>query len=365
MPIHNIGFRNGLSLAVFFTASRIFLTLPRTAVDISGTAGCLLMLLSGLASSAPALVISGLLTCCRGQSLLQFTDQVFGQILGTLVNFVYFLFFYYGAFVTLRQFSENIVGAAYPRTPLPVIILCFVAAGSYASARGVEPLARVAWLCAPFTLAGLATLLIGGLLTYTTINAFTPIWGYGVGPTLLGSGLGASRFEGGLLLAVLARHFRTTREATRSVWFTLAVSWLAFLAVQFVYMQVFPYPSSARISFPLFAVSRTIITGRWFQRVESIFFIMWVIAGFLRVATGLYASSLILAHLMRMEDYRLLLPALGVAAYHLAQLPRNLPAAEGWDAHVMLAFGWIVVLVLPLITLIVSRFRKEKPAVAG
>ncbi|MFZ5823057.1 MAG: GerAB/ArcD/ProY family transporter [Bacillota bacterium] len=347
-----------MTVGVIYIGAKIFLAFPRTMAELGGPAAWMIVLIASLASSLSWLAIWGLLSQHPGKTLPEATEATLGPWLGSLVNLAYASLFYAVTFLVLRQFSENIVAAILPKTPLPVVIIGLLVVIAYGSLLGIEAIARSAWFVTPFMVVGVVALLAGGLFTYRGLNALTPFWGPGLLPVAGWGLIKVSLFAEILVVGLLAGQVRTQRDLLVSGWLTLAGSALAFLVTVVVYSYVFPYPGSSRVSFPLLEISRVIITGRWFQRVESIFFIIWVLAGALKLSISLYGCARFLAHVMNLSQYQHLVVPLSVTVYSAALLPPSLPAAVSLDANLLRNWGWIVSLLLPLITWVVSAIRR-------
>ncbi|HWI53298.1 MAG TPA: GerAB/ArcD/ProY family transporter, partial [Symbiobacteriaceae bacterium] len=262
-------------------------------------------------------------------------------------------------FLSLRQFSENITATVLPKTPLTVITLAFLGVACYGVILGLEGIARVVWVITPFSLVALVTLLGGGYLTHHGDNPLFPFWGWGAGATVGWGLLRSADFAELLLLGLLVPHFRRLDLLRKTAWIALGSSVLIIAGTVVLYEQIFPWPGGGRISFPLLEVSRLIITGRWVQRLESIFFLVWVIMATLAVTTGLYATVRTLAETIGLENERHLVLPVALTLYSLAQLPSNLALAVAWDAEGVRTWGWSISIVLPLLTLLVSTLRRK------
>lgn len=365
MPVHKVGPLEAVSLLLFFGAAKIFLAFPRRVVELAGTGAWLTVLVAALVAALTCLALSGLARQYPKQSLIGATEIILGPVLGTAVNLVYFAYFHFLCFTALRQFAENIASTILPRTPLPVLVFTFLAAGAYAALLGLEGIARVAWMMAPFSLITLTALLAGGWWSYHAAGFLTPVWGYGL-PFSLGVGVVKSALFGDLLLAgLLVPHFRGEQRFHRIIWSSLLGAAALMFTTVVIYLAVFPWPSGARIGFPLLEISRLIITGRWVQRLESLFFVMWVAVATLQIGAGIWATSVTLAQTMKLNNYRHLVLPLALTIYSLAMLPTSLIEAVSWDTDFLRVYGGIVSVLLPLLTWVVDRVRHKEAARAS
>ncbi len=347
---------------MLFVGAKIFLAFPRTLAELGGPAAWMIVLIGGLTASLTVIAILGVLTHFPGRSLPEATEAVLGPVIGSLVNLAYAAFFYFVGFIGLREFSENIVAAILPRTPLPAVLIAFLAVIVYGCLLGAEAIARTAWFVAPFTVAGVIALLGGGLVTYRATNALYPFWGPG-GLEIAGWGvLSVSLFSEILIVGVLGAELRQREKLVKAAWWSLLMGGLFLLGTVLVHLVVFPYPSSARVSFPLLEISRLIVTGRWLQRVESVFFVIWVMVGALKVSVAHYGCCRTLAHIVRLPRYQYLVIPLAVTLYSASLLPPNLTTAVDLDANILRSVGWIISLALPLLTWLVAVLRNGRRA---
>lgn len=357
MARHNLGVVESTFLVVFFVTAKIYLAFPRIMVDVGGTAAWMVPLIGGCAATVTWWAVWGLSRRYAGQSLVQATERALGPVFGTLVNLVYAAFFHAITFLVLRQFSENIASSILPKTPLNIITLAFLSVACYGVLLGLEGLARVVWLVTPFTLIALVVLLVGGIYTQSAEYPLFPFWGWGAVPTIMWGLAKVSSFAELLLLGLLLPHFRDSGSLKVVARWSIGLSIVVMVGTVLFYQYIFPWPGGGRVSFPLLEVSRLIITGRWVQRMESVFFLVWIIMATLSAATGLYATVRTLAETIGLENERHLVLPVALTVYSMAQAPNNLSAAVAWDSDGIRVWGWIVTVALPLLTLLVSTIR--------
>ena len=72
---------------------------------------------------------------------------------------------------------------------------------------------------------------------------------------------------------------------------------------------------STETTLPFYRLSRNIYLGRFFQRVEALFIIIWSIVGALKIALTLYGAAVSLARTLKLPDYRPLIWPLGLIIF--------------------------------------------------
>lgn len=348
MTEHNLGLRETVSLVVMMTCAKVFLGLPRVLVELGGSAAWLIVLISMIHGPLMWLGVRGVLRLHPGRSLVTATEAILGPVLGTAVNLAYFGQFFALEAVVLREFSEGMVMVFLPTTPLPVVMLALLATVVYMTYLGMEALTRTAWLGGPFMLIGYVAMLAGAIWTHAEPNALAPYLGKGLDQVLLW-GVTQNLLGDLLIFGLVAPSFRAFKQWDRAVWWTILFCTVLLVATEIVYLYVFPYPAGERIVLPLMQATRTISLGPALQRVESVFFVIWLVGSIFKLCGFLYVSASALAQTLRLPVYRHLLTPFAVLVFSLGLVPESVAETVRLD-FVLRQFGGIVTVLLPLIT---------------
>lgn len=328
--------------------AKAFLGLPRVLAEVGGTGAWMVVLISSLHGPLIWWVVRGLLKHYPGKSLIGATEAALGPVLGPIANLTYALFFGFLMVVVLREYSDALASVFMLATPLPVLALITLSTASYLAYLGIEPLTRTAWMGGTWMLLGVGVLLAGGLVTYREPAAIFPFWGTGPAALLMW-GLVKNIWGDLLLFAVIAPSFRKLADLDRVFKWTILISGTVMPVAMVVYLYVFPYPAARRIVLPLLQMSRTISLGPGVQRLESVFFLIFLAAGVIKMGAALLATSAVLSETLRIKGFRHLLVPLVVLAFHISLLPKDLSQAIAWDSFLR-NFGGIATIIIPAMT---------------
>jgi spore germination protein KB len=72
----------------------------------------------------------------------EYMQKILGKVMGTVLAFVYILYFMYDASRVLRDFGEMLLTFAYPDTPLFIANALLILVIIYATRKGIEVIAR-------------------------------------------------------------------------------------------------------------------------------------------------------------------------------------------------------------------------------
>ncbi len=357
MTEHNLSVREAVSLVVTMTCAKVFLGVPRALTEQGATAAWLVALISALYGPLMWAAVRGIVRRYPGKSLVTATEAVMGPFFGLLINLIYFSFFAFLSVTVIREFSEGMAILFLPTTPVPVLILILLGTSVYIAHLGIEAAGRTAWLGGPFMLAGYAALAFASLRTHAEPNALAPYWGTGPAQVALG-GLSQNLLSDLLLLGVIVPSFRAIKQLDRAFLWSILLSGLILVSTEIIYLYVFPWPSARNVTLPLMQVTRAISLGPGLQRVESLFFVIWLVGSVMKVAAAVYGAASTLAQTLRLPSYRHLFFPLGSLMFSFAVLPRNMAVAIEWD-QTMRQYGVFATAMLPCLVWVVASVRKR------
>ncbi len=345
-------------LLTLSSMARIFLTFPRFLVEIAGEAAWLSSL-AGLAMVLFQVYVFLLLLRTHPQkNIVDITAEALGRVAGTAANIVYAAFFVAVAAMFTRTFSEALLVSALPRTPISVVSTGYVAMGVLGAYVGLEAMARSARVVYPFVVAGIAILLLALIPLWDYTQLFPPL---GQGPlSILRGGLIAGAVVEVLLAAVIVQSFHDPDKFGTILSWAMLMGFGYMIALMLILVMTFGYNTAQELTLPFYQVSRLIYLGRYFQRVESIFIIIWGYIGMVKVVLTLYAAAVTFAGTFKLPDYRPLIWPLALIIFVASLLPGDMPAAERIEAVVLRYYAWFPAFVLPLAVLAAGRARNRR-----
>lgn len=342
----------GLAEAIILLAvsniARIFLPYPRYLVELGGSAAWMTPIGGLLVALAGVYLMSLVLNKNPNHTIIEINEKVFGPFMGIVINIVIVFFFLTVSALFAREFSEALIIAALPETPISVIMTAYLAVGLLGAYLGIEALARTARLSYIYIFVGL-TILIAALTPKWNLNNFFPIFGdspmnvFGLG-TLSTAAL-TEIILGGVLVQAMggAKKFSVIGYRSMLIAFTL----LMVLLVAIVLTLGRDHAMEAAL--PFYRISRSIYLGRFFQRVEAVFVIIWSLVGGIKIALTLYAAAVSLARTLKLPDYRPLIWPLGLGIFIMGLLPLDMFTAVMLDSDFLRPFSIFPNYVLPVL----------------
>ncbi len=351
------GMAEGVVLLTMSLIARIFLTFPRSLVEEAGTASWISSLLGLGLALVQVRIIYLLLKPHPEKNIVDITGAVLGKIAGTMANIIYAAFFVAVGALFTRNFSEALLLSALPRTPISVVSIGYIAVALLGAWVGLEAMARSARVTYPFVVAGMAVLLLS-LIPQWDFTQLFPLLGKGPAGVMT-AGLEAGGIIEILLAGVLVKSFHGAGNFGKITARAMAMGFAWLILLELVLVLTLGHIAGQESTLPFYQLSRLIYLGRYFQRIESIFIIIWGYVGMVKVALTLYCAAVTLAWTFKLPDHRPLVWPLALVVFVVSLLPLDLPATVRFEAEYLRLVIWFPGVLIPVLALAVDRVKKK------
>lgn len=344
-------------LLTMSNAARIFLPYPRFLAETGGPAAWMTPLGGLVVALIGVHVATLVLRKDLDKTIIEITEEALGPVLGMVFNLITFAFFMAVATLFIREFSEAMIIAALPSTPISVIAFTFLFAGLLGAYLGIETMARSARLMYPYAIGGIIILLLALIPRWDVYNIF-PILGNGA-LRVFGEGTFSTSAVTEIILAAVLVQAMGGVEKFRHIGFrSMIIAFALLMALLVTLTMALSWEVVTENTLPFYRLSSIIYLSRFFQRVEAVFVIIWGIIGALKIALTLYGASVSLARTLKLPDYRPLIWPLGLSVYILSFLPPDMPTAVKLDADFLRPFALIPNYLLPLLVFVAFWLRR-------
>lgn len=297
---------------LFYTG--IFSTSVLTAQGVAARLAKQDMWLLPLAGSATG-YLTVILLCYLGskfpdQTIIEYSGHILGKVAGKLLGLYILIFALLGTGIVLRQYVDFIGLAFLPRTPNLVLAGTLVFVCTFVVRSGLEILGRSAQFFTP-VLLGMLTLVILLAIHDFDVTHILPVLEKGVQPLLKGGLYYQAWYALFVFVSFYYPYVKDRRNARK--WGLLAVAMDCATMVASNMMALFVLgPIIGAYNFPFMIVGRYIALGEFFEHLESIIMVMWVVTLYLRICFTYYILALGTAQWCGLTVYRPLVYPLGI-----------------------------------------------------
>lgn len=292
-------------------------------------------------------------------TLIEAIQKVFGKWFGTLLSLMTLMFFLVVIAGSIRGISDFVIAEMLPATPIPAILLLFIFIVIMATRLGIEVIGRAGEIFTPMVII-LFLILTVAIVPQMEIVRILPIMEDGIKPVLRGTiPITAYTFLEPVVFLMILPYVNKQQQITRSfIHGTLLGGSVIFITI-LVSILVLGPDLTARDVYPSYNIARRISVGGFFERVEALIALQWMLTFFIKVTLYFYAFILGLSQLLKLKEYRVLTLPTGLILVALAPLiaPNYTyysTVFENYWVYYVITFG----LFLPLVLLCVVMFRR-------
>ncbi len=347
------------TLLINLICTKIFLNYPRTTAEDAGTAGWILTIYISLICIVFLFFVFKLYSKFEGKDLLDISEYVGGKVGKIICGTIIIAFFLYITSVILREFAENMKVISFDTTPISVIMVFFLIGIVLSAYFGLETIVRINVIMVPIISIGFLLIIIA-VLPFSDISNLFPILGTGTYNIFIKSLLKISTYSD-LLVLFLIVPFIGGNETFKKIGYTAIGISAIFLTLSVItFVSVIPYPSVLEGFLPIYRMARLINYGRFFQRVETVFIIIWVSAALLYLSITFYFAVSTFKKTFNLKYYRPLILPFTIILFTLSILPPNLVTAENLAVKYFRKTSWIVTFLIVFLLLLVANYIKKR-----
>ncbi len=300
------------------------------AIGIDAKQGAWISILLGLAAGLVAFFIYyRLYKQFPDLPLTGYLQKVLGRYIGTVVGFLYVIYFLYIAARVLRDFGDLLVSSTLPETPLFVVNLLMICAIVYVLYLGVEVLARSGefFLMILLIIGTIANLLIvfAGIID---LNNLLPITGEGWSVILSTTFPAVFTFPFGevVVFTMLLPYLNQQKVVFKVGASALLFSGLLLAFTTSMNIAVLGPDIASRSIFPLLTAVGKIRVADFLERLDALVVVTLIVGMFFKIAIFTYAGIVGLTFLFRLDTYqKLVLPIGLIVLFSSISMAKNFP----------------------------------------
>lgn len=359
METSKITAAEAISIILGMFVAYTLVALPRSMLETTKTATLINLIYVGIIALLITFLIYKLLIKFPGSDIVDIAEYLGGKPLKTFIGMVFIFYFLFSSSILLRNFCECLKIVYYPMTSLIFIILTFIVVIYITLHHRFSSIAKVNLLIIPLVIISIIFLFIANMKNFSLDNIF-PIFGDGLFNTFV-TGLGNLGAFGGItLLYFLPPYLKEPQKMKKiyltsiilgTIYFLLCVSIILFMFISLMYTNQI---------MPLYSAARYIEFGNFFQRLESIFLLIWILQMVCYLTIVAKISLSIFKKITNIRDEKPLIFVFGLLIFAISLLPKNYAISKFIEDYIYHYMVIIVSIFLGVSLLILAYFKKRK-----
>ncbi|MGN7241842.1 GerAB/ArcD/ProY family transporter, partial [Priestia megaterium] len=295
----------------------------------------------------------------------EYMQKIMGKWIGSVLAFIYILYFMYDAARVLRDFGEMLLTFAYPDTPLFIANTLLMLVIIYTIRKGIEVLARSGEVLFIFmyilAIMGFILIVCSGLIDFTNLK---PVLEEGILPVLkvAFTQIIYFPFAEAIVFIMILPYLKTQEKAKATMLCATGLSGINLTITMLINISVLGVDLTERSQFPLLSTVQSIQVADFLERLDVFFMLGLVIGGFIKISVLLYAAVIGTANLFKIKSPSRLAYPLGFVILFMAST-----IASNFQEHLheglkveMFILHMPILGIIPLLLLLVAFLKNRK-----
>ncbi|YCA42028.1 spore germination protein [Bacillus sp. JZ8] len=294
----------------------------------------------------------------------EYMQKILGKGIGSVLAFVYILYFMYDASRVLRDFGEMLLTFAYSETPLFIADALLMLVIIYMVRKGIEVIARsgevLFILMYILAITGFILILSSGLIDFTNLQ---PVLEEGMLPVLKVAFTQTLDFPfaEAIVFTMILPYLNNPNKAQVTMLCATGLSGINLVITMIINISVLGVDLTSRSQFPLLSTIQSIQVADFLERLDVFFMIASIIGIFFKISIFFYAAVIGTASLFNIESPSRLSYPLGIAILFLSiTIASNVQEHLGEGREVIFVPYITLSAIIPFLLIIVAFLKNNK-----
>lgn len=331
------------------------LTIPTFTFETVGTATFLHSIYTGIITFVFLAIILILYKNFANMDIVDIADYVGGKPLLIFTAVITILYLLLSFVLTFSEFIQNLQNVLFQNAPQEYLSIIFGVVVAISIFLGIRGIFRTGSIVAPVIIIGFLLMFLS-LQNEIDFTNFFPLFGNGVSNFFLEGFSHVGKYEGVFLILLVTPFVQNYKKIGYSS-FMLAT--LFIIPSLFLLVGIIPYPSITENYFPIFELTKLITLGRFVQRVESVFIILWLMATFLYLSLALSFTIELFQKIFCIKYSHRLIPTFTTIAVCISSMLSSHDILLKIRSFVFSNITPVIIIVNPIILLILANIKRR------
>ena len=354
-----IGTVEAIMLILTIIVAHSVLSMPTNILSSYKSASILNIIYVGIIAICISFLIYKLFKNFPNMDIIDISEVIGGKFFKNIIGIVFIIYFIVTSSLMLRNFCESIQILYFPMTDITFIIALIVIAIAISNRLDFIGTIKTNVIIIPIALIGVL------FLFFTNINKFVPerifpILGEGAFNTFVIGLTNIASFGGIAYLYFLPPLLKdgTNFKKITLISISSTAIYLAFTIAVLLFIFTF-FVDVSEIS-PLYTATRYIEFGTFFQRLESIFLLIWILVFECYLSIVCKFSMNIFQKITGISNKKALLDVFLLLIFSISLIPKNLAISQSFESKIYPYLMIGIALVLVIFILIFANIAKIK-----
>lgn len=359
MTKSKIGTLEAIMLILTIVVTHTILSMPRTILVLTKSASIINLIFVSIIAIFISYFIVKLMKKFPGLDLIDISEYLGGKVFKNIIGIIFILYFIISSSILLRNFAESLKIIYYPMSNIIFIISLFIIAVCVANRLDFNASLKTNLLIIPLVLVSMLFLFFSNMNKFVPERIF-PIFGDGLFNTFVLGLTNLSAFGGIAYIYFLPPFLKEPDKVKKIALISTGISAIYLILCVSTLLFMFSFFININEITPLYNATRYIEFGKFFQRLESIFLLIWILAFACYLSIVTKFSMNILKKLLNLETKKPLIDLFGLLILAIALVPKNYAISDKFETQIYPYTVLAIPFILGISVLIIANLQKRK-----
>ena len=275
MSESKIGSFEAIALVLTVMVNHVVLNLPKSIIASTSSGSIVNVIFISIVALLIVFIISKLLERFPSLDILDISEFLGGKWLKNITGILFLAYFLFTVSIILRSFCEGLKIIFFPRSTVAIIIILFLLTIVITNKLGFNAIIRSNLFMMPIFLFTIFFIFFANIGNFTRC---LPLLGNGIYTTLFSGLSNLFAFSGICYLYFIPPYLKDIKSQKRVGFISIGLSAICLLISVATLLFIAPRVITTEEVFPLYLASRNIQFGRFFQRLDAVFLLIWIIS---------------------------------------------------------------------------------------
>lgn len=339
--------------------NKLVLSDPKKLIESVGTSAWLNIIAISIVTIIFILIICKLYKNFVGKDILDVSEYLGGKTLKKIIGILYFILFIYIAIIVLRNFSDSLQKIFLPNTPLTYIMLFIVIGMILANKLGFSSIIKINTFIVFLSLISIIIIFIAPI-AYFDISHLFPILGNGLSETLFSGLTNMCVFSGLTYLYFIMPFLSKPQEFKKIAVISVIISSIYLFLSIISLLGLFGHLITMEDMFSVLLISKIINLGTVFERVDTIFLLVWIFSILVHLSFILYFALYNYKTATNISNQNGMIYTVTGLIFALSLLPKNIVELNYLQNNMLKAIVIAFLFVLPFILFVLANLKYKR-----
>lgn len=354
-----IGTIEAIALVVILIINQIILNLPDVIITTTGSSSWINVIYISIIAIIFCILICKLFKPFNTSDLLDISEFLGGKVLKTIIAILYFAFFIFIAGVSLRYLANSIKLIYFEETPITFLLLLFLFPTIIACKRGIKTISQVNLMFMPVLLISILIILFATVKDFVPQRIF-PVLGFGADKTFIVGLNNIFAFSGFSYLYFLIPILKNPKQFKKVAVISTVISAIYLFLSVICLLMMFSFISFSEEMLSVYLLTRMIEFGRFFQRIDAVFILIWILALLSFLSISSFFSIYVLNKLVKFKNPDELSYCIASFIFVVALSTTNIAQLKNIQNIIFKYVIIILVFIISFIVLVLANLKRKK-----